>query len=202
MAAREFPVSLFDTGDNVGGGSAADATFILSELLKQNALGWVYTLYDPAAVEAAKKGGIGSRFEMAVGGHTDARHGDPVVVRGRVRTLSTGNWIEPEARHGGRRYWSQGHAAVIEAEGSTPDLANLLILTTERVMPFSLRQLSSLGIDAAMQRILVAKGTVAPRAAYEPVSKKIILVDSPGATAINPARFQFTRVRAKLFGME
>ena len=33
MAATKFPVALFDTGDNVGGGSSADSTFLLDELL-------------------------------------------------------------------------------------------------------------------------------------------------------------------------
>lgn len=201
MASKQFPVSLFDTGDNVGGGSSADATFILDELIKQKAEGWVYTLFDTAAVATAKKLGIGAAFDMSVGAKTDTQHGAPVRVRGKVRLLSMGDWIEPEARHGGRRYWTQGEAAVIEVEGSTPDLKNFLILTTDRVMPFSIGQLTSLGIDPKRQRILVAKGTVAPRAAYEPVSAKIILVDSPGATAINPAHFKFTRVRPNLFGL-
>jgi microcystin degradation protein MlrC len=62
--------------------------------------------------------------------------------------------------------------------------------------------LTSIGIEPRMQRILVAKGTIAPRAAYEPVSAKIIMVDSPGATAINPARFTFKNLRGPLFGLK
>jgi microcystin degradation protein MlrC len=59
----------------------------------------------------------------------------------------------------------------------------------------------SCGIYPERQKILVAKGTVAPRAAYAAIAKNIILVDSPGATAVNPARFQYTRARPGLFGM-
>jgi microcystin degradation protein MlrC len=69
------------------------------------------------------------------------------------------------------------------------------------MVPYSMHQLVSLGIYPERQKILVAKGTVAPRAAYEPISAEIILVDSPGSTAVNPARFTFKNVREKLWGM-
>jgi microcystin degradation protein MlrC len=129
-------------------------------------------------------------------------HGKPVRIRGRVKTLHDGVWVEPAMRHGGGRYWDQGHCAVIEVEGSTRDLGNYLLLTPKRVIPFSIHQLTSVGIYPERQRILVAKGTVAPRAAYEPVSAKIIEVDSGGVTAVNPARFQFKHARAGLFGIK
>jgi microcystin degradation protein MlrC len=49
---------------------------------------------------------------------------------------------------------------------------------------------------------LVAKGTIAPRAAYEPVAAKIIEVDSGGVTGVNPARFDYKRIRPGLFGVK
>lgn len=202
MTATKFPVSLFDTGDNVGGGSSADSTFILQELVAQKATGWVVTIADPAAVEVAVKAGIGGSFALPVGGKTDNLHGKPVPIRGIVKSLHDGNFMETEVRHGGGRYFSMGRTAVIEAEGGTRDEKNLLVLTTRRMVPYSMHQLVSLGIYPERQRILVVKGTVAPRAAYDPISAKIIVVDSPGSTAVNPARFTFTHVREKLWGMQ
>ncbi|HUQ93004.1 MAG TPA: M81 family metallopeptidase, partial [Bryobacteraceae bacterium] len=202
MAAKKFPVTLMDTGDNIGGGSAGDSTFLLEELVKQKATGWVMTIADPEAVKAAVKAGIGGTFDMAVGGKIDNMHGKPVRVRGQVRSLHDGNFIETEVRHGGGRYFTEGLTAVVFAEGSTRDLPNVLVLTTLRVVPTSLHQIIHLGIYPQRQHILVAKGTIAPRAAYEPVSAQIIPVDSPGATAVNPARFTFKHVRAKLWGMQ
>jgi microcystin degradation protein MlrC len=202
MAESKFPVALFDTGDNVGGGSSADSTFILDELVKQKATGWVMTIADPAAVQAAIKAGIGATFDMPVGGKTDNLHGKPVPIRGNVKSLHNGEYIETEIRHGGGRYFAMGPTAVIEVEGGTRDDKNLLVLTTRRIVPFSIHQIASLGIYPERQKILVAKGTVAPRAGYEPVSAKIILVDSPGSTAVNPARFTFKNVRGKLWGMQ
>jgi microcystin degradation protein MlrC len=202
MAAKKFPVALFDTGDNVGGGSSADSTFILDELVRQKATGWVMTIADPAAVQAAVKAGIGGAFDMPVGGKTDNLHGKPVRVRGKVRSLHTGDYMETEIRHGGGRYFNLGLTAVIEAEGSTRDDKNLLVLTTLRTSPNSMHQIVSLGIYPERQKILVAKGTIAPRAAYEPVSAQIVTVDSPGSTAVNPARFTFKKVPGNLWGLK
>ena len=72
-------------------------------------------------------------------------------------------------------------------------------MTTRRSSPNSIHQIQSCGIYPERQRILVAKGTIAPRAAYEPVAAKIIPVDSPGSTAVNPARFTYKNVRPGLF---
>ena len=202
MKATKFPVALFDTGDNIGGGSAGDSTFLLDELIEQKATGWAMVIADKDAVQTAVKAGIGGSFDMAVGGKTDTMHGKPVRVRGRVKSLHDGNYIETAVRHGGGRYHSLGLAAVIEVEGSTRDLPNLLLLTTSRTSPNSLHQLISVGIYPERMKILVAKGTIAPRAAYEPVAAEIVTVDTPGATAVNPARFTFKRVRdPNLFGL-
>jgi microcystin degradation protein MlrC len=128
-------------------------------------------------------------------------HGEPVLIRGTVKSLSDGKFIETEVRHGGYRYWDMGLTAVIETEGSTRDLSNIVVLNTKRTVPLSIHQLVSVGVYPERQKILVAKGTIAPRAAYEPVSKLLIAVDSGGACAINPARFTY-KLAPVLYGME
>lgn len=202
MTGDKFPVALIDMGDNIGGGSAGDSTFILHELVKQKAQGWVMVIADPEAVAAAMKAGIGKPFDMAVGGKTDKLHGTPVRIRGHVKSLHEGEYIETEVRHGGGRYWDMGHTAVIAVEGSTRDLQNLLLVTAERSSPNSLHQLISCGVYPQRQKILVVKGAIAPRAAYEPIAGRLIEVDSPGSTAVNPARFTYKLVRRPLFGLE
>jgi microcystin degradation protein MlrC len=202
MAAQKFPVALFDIGDNVGGGSAGDSTFLLEQLLAQKADGWVVVLYAPAAFTAAQKAGLDGAFDQLVGGKSDNAHGKPVRVKGKVRSLHAGRYIETAVRHGGGRYWNLGHTAVIEAEGSTRDLANYLVVTSERSSPNSIHQIVSLGIYPERQKILVAKGTIAPRAAYEPVAAEIVMVDTPGATSVNPGRYEFEQARKDLWGIK
>jgi microcystin degradation protein MlrC len=201
IRSDRFPVALFDVGDNVGGGSAADETALLTELLRQQAKGWVVALNDPAAVEAAKSAGVGGTFDTAVGGRSPSSVTTPVSLRGTVRSLHLGAFLETGIRHGGHRYWDMGHCAVIEHEGSTPEDLNLLLLTSKATCPFSLHQLIACGIYPERQKILTVKGTVAPRAAYEPIAAKIQLVDTPGATAADPKRFVFRRARAGVWGL-
>ena len=201
-AADKFPVVLVEMGDNIGGGSAGDATFLLSELVKQKAEGWVVVIADPQAVGVAVKAGIGQPFDAMVGGKTDKLHGEPVHIRGRVKSLHDGKYVETETRHGGQRYLDQGLTAVIEAEGSTRDLPNIVMLTTNRQTPFSLHQLISCGVYPQRQKMIVVKAAIAYRAAYEPIAGKIIEVDTGGVTAVNPKRFEWKRARRPLFGLE
>jgi microcystin degradation protein MlrC len=201
MQADRFPVALFDVGDNVGGGSSADETALLDELLRQHAEGWVVVLNDPAAVALATSAGIAAPFTAEVGGRSPGSSTKPLWIKGTVRSLHQGTFLEPAVRHGGHRYWDMGHCAVIEEEHSTRDDLNLLLLTSRPTSPFSLYQLISCGIDPSRQKILTVKGTVAPRAAYEPIAAKIILVDTPGATSVNPDRFVFRRVRPGVHGL-
>lgn len=202
MQSKESPVVLVEMGDNIGGGSAGDATFLLQELIRQQALGWVVVIADPEAVRAAVRAGVGQPFDAIVGGKTDKLHGEPVRIRGRVKSLHDGRFLETEIRHGGQRYYDQGLTAVVEVEGSTRDLQNLLILTTRRQVPFSIHQLVSCGIYPERQRFLVVKAAIAFRAAYEPAAARIIEVDTGGVTAINPARFTYKHVPPTLFGLQ
>nr|BAG82725.1 hypothetical protein [uncultured bacterium] len=199
MQATQFPVSLFDMGDNVGGGSAADSTWILQELLNQKADGWVMAIYDPESVEICNSAGIGATVSLQVGGKTDDIHGPTIPITGTVRTLHIGTYEETERRHGGARYHDAGLSAVVEVNRTAPGKGGLLVLNTKRTTPMSIHQITSVGIVPQQQKILVAKGTVAPRAAYGPVSAQIIQVDSGGACDINMPPSAFKRARTDFY---
>ncbi|RIK41090.1 MAG: MlrC domain protein [Chloroflexi bacterium] len=201
MAATQTPVSLFELGDNIGGGSAGDATIILKELIDQNAEGWVVSIYDPESVEICAKAGIGVDVSLRVGGKTDAMHGPTLSIQGRVRTLHDGSYEETERRHGGGRYFNQGLTAVVAVpkRGEPDKRGGLLVLNSKRTPPMSIHQVTCVGIAPQQQRILVAKGAVAPRAAYEPVSAQIIEVDTAGATTISRLPAEFQRARKSFY---
>ena len=202
IANAEFPVVLVETGDNIGGGGPGDSTFILGELIRQRAQGWVVALFDPKAVEQAVTAGVGNDFEAEVGGKTDGQHGDPVRIRGTIKLIYDGQYIETEARHGGARYLDQGLTAVIHAEGSTRDVPNVLLLVSRRHTPFSIHQLTSAGVYPERHRILVVKAAVAFRAAYEPIAARIIEVDTPGYTTVNPNNRVYKNIRRPMYGVK
>ncbi len=194
------PVILVDMGDNIGGGSSGDSTFILQELLRQGVTGWVVVLADREAVAACARAGVGAALRLHVGGKSDNLHGEPVEVSGRVKCLHDGRYEESEVRHDGQRYHDQGLSALLEIGGAPVEQASFLLLTSRRQTPFSLQQLLSVGLQPARQRVLVVKAAIAYRAAYEPIAGTIIEVDSPGLTAVNPAHFRYYKAPA-LWGL-
>jgi microcystin degradation protein MlrC len=188
IESERRPVVLVDLGDNVGGGSAGDGTVLLAELIRSGARDAVVVLYEPEGVAAAAAAGIGGPFERTVGGRVDRLHGEPIAVRGVVRSLHEGTWVEDLPRHGGRRFNKQGATAVIELDGRI-----LLVLNSLRTPPFSLGQLTSLAIDPRSQAILVVKAAVAYKAAYGPIAGRVIEVDTPGLTSVDLSRFPYRR---------
>ena len=195
--AREKPITLLDAGDNVGGGSPGDGTAIFDALRRANVHDILVVLHDPEAVRACVAAGVGAAISMEVGGKSRLMDDRPVHVSGRVRLLHDGIFAESKPRHGGRFWNSQGLTALVEtAEGDS------IVLTSLRLAPFSLEQVLSLGIKPESKRALIAKGAVAPRAAYEPISARMIEVDTAGITAANPAHFQYRHLRKPMFPFE
>jgi microcystin degradation protein MlrC len=197
LRAERFPVVLVDTGDNVGGGSAGDGTVILEEMLRQGATDAVACLYAPDEVRQCERVGVGAEVRLTLGGKVDRLHGEPISAVGKVQLLHDGVYVEPEPRHGGKRTNFMGRTALIEIQGR-----NLLVLNSLRHPPFSLGQLTCLGITPEEKRILVVKAAVAYKAAYGPIAGTIIEVDTPGLTAVNPARFQYRNIRRPMFPLD
>jgi microcystin degradation protein MlrC len=197
LRAKKVPVVLVDTGDNVGGGSAGDGTVVLAEMLRQGATDGVVCLYAPDEVRQCAAAGVNQQVHLTVGGKVNRLHGDPVDITGRVRVLHDGTYTEPQVRHGGKRVNHMGLTALVEIEGR-----NLLVLTSQRHPPFSLGQLTCLGIRPELQRLLVVKAAIAYKAAYAPVAGTIIEVDTPGLTAVNPHRFNYRHVRRPLYPLD
>lgn len=197
MADDAGPVTLLDVGDNVGGGSPADGTLILKEVIRTGSGPALVVLFDPAAVQACAASGVGTEVSLEVGGKSDGLHGPPIPIRGRVRCLHDGAFVEEEPRHGGARYNNQGLTALVETgEG------HAIVLNSLRMAPMSLEQVLSLGIKPKSYRILVAKGAIAPVAAYEPVSSRMVYVDTPGITSANPAHFDYRHRPRPLYPFE
>jgi microcystin degradation protein MlrC len=214
IRSTRHPVVLVEFGDNIGGGSPGDSTIVLAELLRQRAEGAVEVLYDPESVEQALAAGIGKTIELTLGGKTDALHGDPVRVRARVLSKHDGRWIEEQPRHGGRRHNDQGPTVVLEVEASGFGASEsrragvqgsgilTLVLNSKRTPPFSLGQLTSLGIDSSQMKIIVVKAAIAYRAAYGTIAAEVIEVDTPGLTANDPRRFSYRRVRRPMYPLD
>lgn len=196
-APRCGPIVLMDVGDNIGGGSTADSTFILAEAQRMGIRSFLQTLFDPEAVAACVAAGVGAGVSLRVGGKTDDRHGDPVSVTGTVRTIVDGSWEDPGATHGGFRYFDAGTSVRLD---TTDD--QTLLLTTRRTGNTSRWQMYSAGIFPETYRIVIAKGVVSPRPAYQPIAGEVILVNSPGVTSADLSTFTYEGRRTPLYPFE
>ena len=197
LASTAAPIVLMDVGDNVGAGSPADSTILFAEVLKQGGRNAMVVLYDPEAVKQCLARGPGQGIELQVGGKTDRLHGAPVSIKGTIRAIADGRFEERQVRHGGWGACNQGLTAVVEtAEEHT------VVLTSRRMAPMSLEQVLSCGVKPDRKKILIVKGVVAPRAAYEPVAAQIVLVDTAGVTSDNPRHFEYRFRRRPLFPLE
>jgi microcystin degradation protein MlrC len=66
----------------------------------------------------------------------------------------------------------------------------------------SREQFYSIGYRPEEFDIVVAKGVVSPRPAYQPIARKMIVVNSPGATSGDLQTFDFKRRRRPLYPFE
>lgn len=189
---------LLDMGDNVGGGSAADGTTLAAALMARRLGPSFVCLYDPEAVEACIAVGVDSRLSFAMGGKVDDRHGSPLQVEARVVSLHSGRFREDAPRHGGIVEFDQGATAVIE----TIDGSLTIMLTSRRMVPFSLQQIKSCQLDPRRFRVLVAKGVNAPLAAYREVCDKFLRVNTIGSTSADLEQLEFINRRRPLFPFE
>jgi microcystin degradation protein MlrC len=194
---RRGPIVLMDVGDNIGGGSSADSTHILHEARAMGVKSLLQSLYDPEAVQACVKAGVGANVTLDVGGKTDDMHGKPIKVTGTVRILADGKFEETLPNHGGGRYFDQGTVARVDtADGWT------LVLTSRRFGNTARHQHYSIGIRPEEYQVVVAKGVVSPRPAYQPIAGEIILVNTPGVTTADLSTFNYRRRRRPLYPFE
>jgi microcystin degradation protein MlrC len=100
-------------------------------------------------------------------------------------------------RHGGFTHFDQGRSAVVQT-----DRGLTVLLTSRRVPPWSLRQLTSCQLDPSSFQVIVAKGVVAPLAAYRDICRSVIQVDTPGCTCANMQRLRYLHRRRPMFPFE
>jgi microcystin degradation protein MlrC len=196
-AADRAPVILLDTGDNIGGGSPGDSTYLLEAAQRLGIPGLFIALADPESVAECIRLGVGAAAELDVGGKSDHRHGSPVRVRGRVRLISDGKWDDPTPTHGGFRFFDTGPTVLLAT-----DDGHHVLLTSRPQGTVSQQQLRAVGLDPTALPIIVAKGVHSPRAAFEPIAAELIYVATPGATSADLSTFTYRRRRRPMFPYE
>jgi microcystin degradation protein MlrC len=196
-AKLEGPLCLLDMGDNVGGGSPGDGTWLAEAILHRKLPRSFVCLYDPESVQAAQAAGTAAKLTLSMGGKTDALHGPPLACEVTVRGLYDGCFEEKQPRHGGFSLMDQGPTAVVDT-----DTGLTVMLTSKRMPPFSLRQLTTFGVEPEKYHLLIAKGVNAPIAAYREVCKHYLRVNTKGCTSADLLTLPYHHRRRPMFPFE
>ncbi|HSI02076.1 MAG TPA: M81 family metallopeptidase [Reyranella sp.] len=190
------PLVLADGTDNPGGGGYNDTTPVLQALIDagiDNAA--VGTIYDPGTVQQAMTAGVGAEIEVALGGHTDESMGRPVKARALVRLLSDGVFRNDGPMNAGVES-NMGPTAVLRIGGVD------VVTISNRIQTTDLQVFLSQGIDPRVRAVLVVKSVQHFRAAYGPIAREIVLVDSGGICSPDISRLTFRKLRRPIWPLD
>jgi microcystin degradation protein MlrC len=190
------PLVIADYTDNPGGGGYGDATALLKGLVEGGIERVAFhAICDPEAVIAAMNNGIGP-MTLALGGHTDpAMGGGPLTLPGEVTCLSNGRFIAWGPMGGGveRNY---GLSMVFRVGGID------IVVISNNGQATDLGQLTSLGIDPTRYSTVCVKSMQHFRAAFEPIARQVVLVDTGALCSEIYTPELFTKVRRPVWPVD
>jgi microcystin degradation protein MlrC len=191
------PLVIADYTDNPGGGGYGDATALLKGLVEAGIERVAFhALCDPEAVAEGMRAGIGVPTTIALGGKTDPNMGGgPLRLTGEVTHLSNGKFIAYGPMGGGveRDY---GASMVFRVGGID------IVCITNNGQAVDLGQFTSLGIDPTRYTTVCVKSMQHFRAAFEPIAREVILVDTGALCSETYTPELFDKVRRPVWPLD
>jgi microcystin degradation protein MlrC len=192
MAFDGAPVVIADPADNAGGGAPSDNTSILRQLIESGATGAaIGPIWDPIAVKLCFDAGKGARFPLRFGGKTGPASGQPVDALVEVAALKQDCW-----QSFGPTKVPLGDCAAIRIGGIE------VVLITKRTQALGLELFSNLGIDPLKRKLLVVKSTNHFMAAFGPIAKKVIYIDSDGPLSRDYRKLPYAKIKRPIWPLD
>ena len=186
------PVVLAEPADNAGGGAPSDNTAIIRHLIERTIEdACVGPIWDPIAVRLCFDAGEGARFPLRFGGKTAPSSGMPIDATVEVTALARDCW-----QSFGPTKVPLGDCAAVRAGGV--DVA----LITKRTQALGLELFGNLGIDPRARKLVVVKSTNHFMAAFGPIARKVIYVDSGAPLNRNYRELPYTRVTRPIWPLD
>jgi microcystin degradation protein MlrC len=188
------PIVFSESADSTGSGSPGDSTNVLRRLLAADLREpSVLFLVDPKTVKRAIEAGVGKNFSAKIGAAFDRKNSRPVLVTAHVRLLSDGRWTPWGSGYNPGIEVCMGRAAVLE-------IGSVTVLVAERpAMTVDPALYRSHGIEPTRMKIVVVKSPNGFRAEYEPIAKKIFMLDTPGVSSANLRSLPFQRIPRPMY---
>ena len=191
------PLVLADFTDNPGSGGYGDSVRLLEAMinsqLNHSAFGCVP---DPEAAQACIAAGAGREVEITLGAKIDPKtYGPSLRVRGTVEHVSDGRFIAQGPMSKGVQF-SMGPTAVLRSGGVR------VLITTHNMQVYDLQVFLSQKIDPRTCSVVAVKSWHHFRAAFEPISRAVMLVDSGGLASRDLKRFTYHKIRRPIYPLD
>ena len=189
------PVVLADTQDNPGAGGNGDTTGLLKSLIGQQAQDAVLgLLIDGEAAKKAHEVGLGFVSNFRLGGRSNIPGDSPCEGEFTVEKLGDGKFTCTGPMFKGFRM-QLGNMALLRSK-SAPGVR--VAIASRKCQAGDQEMFRHLGVEPRRSRILALKSSVHFRADFEPISKEVLVVKSPGPALADPTEFAWTRLRKGL----
>ena len=191
-------VLLADVGDNPGGGSRGNTTYLLRALVQAGVQGAALGVFNDAALAVeAHRQGVGAQFNARFNSAEDDAFSQPFEAQARVLALSDGEIV-------GRRGMLKGLAASMGPSALLQVGGVAVVVISNRQQCLEPKQLESLGLVLAELRTLVVKSRGHFRAGFDEnfAPEQIFEVDCPGLTSPALHNFKWTRLPRPVYPLD
>jgi len=192
------PLVIGDTTDNPGGGGYGDGVRLLETMIAAgNGNAVLAAICDPEVADQAHKAGTGASIKVSLGAKVDPAHyGPPIEAKARVLALSeTGAfvcdgpmWANMEVR--------LGKSALIEISGVKVIIASSNLQVTDQ------QALKLFGLEPASFDVIAVKSSHHFRAAFQPVAREVVLVDSGALVSQDFKSFSYKHLRRPIWPID
>jgi microcystin degradation protein MlrC len=192
VAFNDLPVVIADPADNAGGGAPSDNTDILKHLIEKNVeSACLGPIWDPIAVRICFDAGLGARIGLRFGGKIAPSSGQPVDAEVEIIGLKRDAW-----QKFGPTQVPVGDCAAVRIGGVE------VVLISKRTQATGLELFTNVGIDPTQRKIVVVKSTNHFMAAYGPIAKKVIYVESSGPLPRDHRKVPYTKVERPIWPLD
>ncbi|MFS0646729.1 M81 family metallopeptidase [Siminovitchia sp. 179-K 8D1 HS] len=190
------PIIINETSDNPGGGTPGDGTYLLKAMidaqLTDSCFGYIY---DPEVANKAHQAGVGANIHVRLGGKTDNLHGEPLEINAYVKSLTDGVFCQSSPMWRGLKNNLDKSARLVVG-----GLDIIVCSVKSQVLDEQIFLLH--GIDVTKYKIVALKSSQHFRAAFEPIGREIITVDSPGLTTLNFTTFDYKKLKRPIYPLD
>lgn len=191
------PLVIADYADNPGAGAYGDDTTLLRAMVEANLSDVaLHAICDPEAVREAQAAGVGNRVTLRLGGKVDPSiGGGPLTVTGHVAAITDGEMVLSGPVGGGMRR-SYGLSLLLRVGGIE------VIVISHNGQAIDLVQFTSLGIDPTRRSTIAVKSMQHFRAAFEPIAREIVEVDTGALCTKDFKSRPYTNIRRPIWPLD